>query len=82
VKKGHEEVLKLLIEKGIELEPRGWNQTMLVPALRNGHETVVKLLTETNVDLDLLEGFRSFISLVPDHSENVLVDEALPDYFD
>jgi ankyrin repeat protein len=45
---GHEAVVKLLIEKGANLECRGTKhgQTPLWQAAANGHEAVVKLLLE------------------------------------
>ena len=46
--KGHEEVVKLLLEKDAELETKdeGYGRTPLLYAARNGHESVVKLLLE------------------------------------
>jgi hypothetical protein len=50
---GHEAVVKLLLEKGAELETKdmhGW--TPLSQATRNGHEAVVKLLLEKGAELE------------------------------
>jgi ankyrin repeat protein len=45
---GHEAVVKLLLEKGAELETKDvyYDQTPLSWAARNGQEAVVKLLLE------------------------------------
>ena len=44
---GHEAVVKLLLEKGAELETKDDNgRTPLSWAAENGHEAVVKLLLE------------------------------------
>jgi ankyrin repeat protein len=48
---GHEAVVKLLLEKGAELESKDNNsQTPLSHAAEKGHEAVVKLLLENGVD--------------------------------
>jgi ankyrin repeat protein len=46
-------VVKLLLEKGAELESRDkrWGQTPLSWAAKNGHEAVVKLLLEKGAEL-------------------------------
>ncbi len=52
-KKGHKAVVKLLLEKGAELESkdkRGW--TPLSWAAKKGHEAVVKLLLEKGTELE------------------------------
>ena len=47
--KGHEAVVKLLLEKGAELETKDkiYGQTPLLWAAENGHEAVVKLLEKS-----------------------------------
>ena len=47
-KNGHEAVVKLLLEKGAELETKDkdYGRTPLLWAAENGHEAVVKLLLE------------------------------------
>ena len=50
---GHEAVVKLLLEKGANLESKdqnGW--TPLSLAAEKGHEAVVKLLLEKDTDLE------------------------------
>ena len=44
---GHEAVVKLLLEKGAELESKdyNWGRTPLLWAAENGYEAEVKLLT-------------------------------------
>jgi ankyrin repeat protein len=50
---GHEAVVKLLLEKGAELEAKdNYGQTPLLWAAENGHEAVVKLLLEKNAELE------------------------------
>jgi len=51
---GHEAVVRLLIEKGADLESRDskYGQTSLSLAAENGHEAVVKLLLEKGADLE------------------------------
>ena len=49
--KGHEEVVKLLVEKGADLESKGYSRTPLSLAAMNGHEAVVKLLVEKGANL-------------------------------
>ena len=46
--RGHVDIVKLLLEKGAELEARGkvYGRTPLSWAAGNGHEAVVKLLLE------------------------------------
>ena len=52
-KNGHEAVVKLLLEKGAELETKYNNgRTPLSWAARNGHEAVVKLLLEKGAELE------------------------------
>ena len=52
--KGHEAVVKLLLEKGTELETKDkkYGQTPLSWAAGNGHEAVVKLLLEKGAELE------------------------------
>ena len=51
---GHEAVVKLLLEKGAELETKDlhYGRTPLLYAARNGHEAVVKLLLEKGAELE------------------------------
>jgi ankyrin repeat protein len=51
---GHEAVVKLLVEKGANLESKGgqYSQTPLSLAALNGHEAVVKLLVEKGANLE------------------------------
>jgi ankyrin repeat protein len=52
--RGHEAVVKLLLEKGAELESKDteYSRTPLLWAAEKGHEAVVKLLLEKDVDLE------------------------------
>ena len=52
--KGHEAVVKLLLEKGADVESkdRHYGQTPLSWAARSGHEAVVKLLLEKGADVE------------------------------
>jgi hypothetical protein len=52
--RGHEAVVKLLLEKGAELESKdnGSGRTPLSWAAEKGHETVVKLLLEKGAELE------------------------------
>jgi ankyrin repeat protein len=54
---GHEAVVKVLLEKGAELESKDetWSQTPLSWAANNGHEAVVKLLLEKGAELESKE---------------------------
>jgi hypothetical protein len=54
VVKGHEAVVKLLLEKGTELETKDkdYGQTPLFLAAGNGHEAVVKLLLEKGAEIE------------------------------
>jgi hypothetical protein len=54
VEKGHEAVVKLLLEKGAELEAKDnrYGQTPLSWAAVKGHEAVVKLLLEKGAELE------------------------------
>ena len=55
--KGHEAVVKLLLENGADLESKGrYGQTSLSWAAENGHEAVVKLLLENGADLESKDG--------------------------
>jgi ankyrin repeat protein len=52
---GHEAVVKLLLEKGVELETKdksNYGQTPLSWAAGNGHEAAVKLLLEKGAELE------------------------------
>ncbi|KAH8724299.1 hypothetical protein GQ44DRAFT_750330 [Phaeosphaeriaceae sp. PMI808] len=51
---GHEAVVKLLLEKGadLELKDKKYGQTPLSWAVEKGHEAVVKLLLEKGADLE------------------------------
>ena len=50
---GHEAVVKLLLEKGAELETKNTDgRTPLSYAARNGHEAVVELLLEKGAELE------------------------------
>jgi ankyrin repeat protein len=50
---GHEAVVKLLVEKGAELESKDYfGRTPLLWAAENGHEAVVKLLVEKGAELE------------------------------
>ena len=54
---GHEAVVKLLVEKGADLESKDRDgQTPLSLAAMNGHEAVVKLLVEKGADLESKDG--------------------------
>jgi hypothetical protein len=58
---GHEAVVKLLLEKGAELETKGikdkfFGMTPLAWAAGNGHEAVVKLLLEKGAELETKSG--------------------------
>ena len=52
--KGHEAVVKLLLEKGADVESRyaEYDRTPLSRAAENGHEAVVKLLLEKGADVE------------------------------
>jgi ankyrin repeat protein len=55
---GHEAVVKLLLEKGAELEAKdssGW--TALIWAAEKGHEAVVKLLLKKGAKLEANSSF-------------------------
>lgn len=53
---GHEVVVKLLLEKGTELESKnGSSQTPLSGAAWGGHKAVVKLLLEKGAKLEPVE---------------------------
>ena len=50
---GHEAVVKLLLEKGADVESKSSNgRTPLSWAAENGHEAVVKLLLEKGADVE------------------------------
>src|SRR5436189_246528 len=54
--KGHEAVVKLLLEKGAELESKNrYGQTPLSCAAKNGHETVMKILLEMRAELESID---------------------------
>jgi ankyrin repeat protein len=53
-------VVKLLVEKGAELEAKGDSgQTPLLYATEEGHEVVVKLLVEKGAKLEAKGGYYS-----------------------
>ena len=55
---GHEAVVKLLLEKGAELEAKDSDgRTPLRRAAENGHEAVVKLLLEKDAELEAKDSF-------------------------
>jgi ankyrin repeat protein len=50
---GQEAVVKLLLERGADIDSDGkYSQTPLSLAARNGHEVVVKLLLERGADVN------------------------------
>ena len=50
---GHEAVVKLLLEKGAEIEAKDqYGQTALSWATTQGHETIVKLLLEKSAKIE------------------------------
>jgi len=53
-KKGHEAMVRLLLEKGAELESKDkiYGQTPLSWAAKNGHEVVVKLLLDKGAEME------------------------------
>jgi len=54
---GHEAVVKLLLEKGADVESKDWyGWTPLWQAAENGHEAVVKLLLEKGTNVELRNG--------------------------
>lgn len=61
VGKGHETVVKLLLEKGAEVKARGryMSQNPLLLAAKSGHEAIVRLLLEKGADV---EARRFFVS--------------------
>jgi len=64
---GHEEVVKLLLEKSAELESKDdrWGQTPLSWAARGGHEAVVQLLlAKEGVDPNSKERERSDVAVM------------------
>ena len=51
--KGHEAVMKLLLEKGAVLEYKDiWGKTPLSWAAENGYETILKILLEKGAELE------------------------------
>src|SRR6516164_6668264 len=52
--RGHEAVVKMLLENGTQLESKDkkYGQTLLLWAAENGHEAVVKLLLEKGAELE------------------------------
>ena len=64
VQEGHGVVVKLLLERGAELEAKdNSGQTPLVWAARNGHEAVVKLLLERGAKLEAKDNDSSLTPL-------------------
>ena len=57
VENGHEAVVKLLLEKGADLESQDQydGRTLLLWAAKNGHEAVVKLLLEKGAELESMD---------------------------
>jgi ankyrin repeat protein len=50
---GHEDIVKLLIVKGAEVDPKDkWNRTPLILALSCGHENLAKLLINKGADVN------------------------------
>ena len=55
--KGHEAVVKLLLEKGADVESKDkYGRTPLWRAAAHGHEAVVKLLLEKGADVESKDG--------------------------
>jgi hypothetical protein len=51
--RGHEAVVRLLLEKGADVEAKGrFRETALIGAARGGHEAVVRLLLEKGADVE------------------------------
>ena len=73
---GHEAAVKLLLEKGVDLESKdtGSGRTPLSWAAENGHEAVVKLLLEKGVDLESKDGGgQTPLSLAAEKGHEVVV---------
>jgi ankyrin repeat protein len=53
-RKGHKAVVKLLLEKGadVESQDRYYGHTPLSWAVRNGHKAIMKLLLEKRADVE------------------------------
>jgi ankyrin repeat protein len=55
--RGHEAVVKLLLEKGVDMKFKDWcGWTPLWRAAENGHEAVVKLLLGKGTNVELRNG--------------------------
>jgi hypothetical protein len=56
---GHEAVVKLLLEKGAEIEENdcSYGQTVLLRAAVQGHEAVVKLLLEKGAEIETMDNY-------------------------
>ena len=56
--KGNVNVMKLLLERGAEIDSLGmWGHTPLVQAAQGGHIASAKLLVEKGADIDLAKGY-------------------------
>jgi hypothetical protein len=74
VERGHEAVVKLLLEKGAQLEPKGYAQAPLLLAAKNGREAVVKLLLEKGAQLDSKDNYgRTPLSLAAEIGREAVV---------
>jgi ankyrin repeat protein len=72
---GNEVVVKLLLEKGVELESKGrGGRTPLSFAAEEGHEAVVKLLLDKGAQLESMDGDRRTpLSWAADNGQEVVV---------
>ena len=63
---GHDDIVRLLLEKGAEIEVKDWNYhyTPLSGAAMNGHEAVVKLLLEKGAEIEVKDRVYSFTPLL------------------
>jgi hypothetical protein len=75
VQEGHEAVVKLLLERGAELETKDSNQqTPLLWAAMYGHEAVVKLLLERGAELETKDRYqRTPLSWAASHGHEAVV---------
>jgi len=61
--RGHEAVVRLLLNKGADLEAKNKNnRTLLSLAAENGHEAVVRLLLDKGANLEAKENSRTPLS--------------------